>query len=64
MNEFDYNASDMDESAPIKPIPTVNFTSLANSRAQISSSRKVLMDLEYFIEESKNKENIRMENMR
>ena len=55
MSEFDYNAFDMDESARVHPIRTVNFTSLTNSRAKISSSRKVLMDLEYFIEESKNK---------
>lgn len=50
MNEFDYNPNDMDESAPIRTIPIVSFTSLANSRARITSSRRVLMDLENYIE--------------
>ena len=49
-SEFDYDPCDMDESAPIKPIPLANFTSLSTSRARISSSRRVLMDLEDFIE--------------
>ena len=57
--EFDYDASDMDEQVSVQPIPE-QATSLASSRSMMTTSRKVLLDLEYFIEEAKNKENAKI----
>lgn len=53
--EFDYTP-DMEESASVMPVRATQLTSLGCSRWQtaLSSHRKVLMDLEHYIQESKN----------
>ena len=55
--EFDYSP-DMDESIHIYPVRVTQPTSLACSRinTNISSHRKVLMDLEHYIQQYKNNE--------
>jgi hypothetical protein len=58
--EFDFCADDMDEKIVVCPIPQGLNQSLNVSRFKeenMSSHRKLLRDLEIYIQDSKNKEN-------